>query len=688
MSTSGISKERLAQLLANARAKNPVLDRRVIEVDAAGYKRASDMVADMAKDVYKVVGHPDQLSPVTEARGVPTVTNTFKFLTVEEIAALSPLERVKYRMAEKKALLQKSNQSAVDKSLHFRPEKFVTPVPTLTVEQADEVHEAFHETHGNTITEISNAINTLVNNSDSAGVDRSTGRAISYNEKQLRFVQLAACGESAVLIGAAGSGKTTCMRGVMQELITSGKAGILEADGHKYLRDRTPGIVVVSFTRRAVSNIRKAVAEDMKHNCLTIHALLEYEPVYHDVWDPSTGETRKTMNFEPTRHEDRPLPASIRVCVIEEGSMVSVDLFEELRIALPANCQFIFLGDIQQLPPVFGAAILGYKMLELPVVELTDIYRQALESPIIRLAHRILSGVPIPIEQYTEWKYPNQLTIHPWKKKISPDLALATIAAFLKAAADNGLYNPDEDMVLIPFNKSCGTIELNKHIAQHFARKRKVPVWEVIAGFMKGYFSVGDKVLYDKEDAVITKIEKNPAYDGAQPQPEGLMLDYWGYNEGTGGDSQHHVIRNEVESESDIDFMLSQSVASGEDRVRQASHSITLKLLENGREITLDTAGALNALLLSFVLTVHKSQGSEFRKVFLMLHQSHATMLSRELLYTAVTRAKEELYIICEPESMTKGINSQRIKGNTLAEKAEYFKGKVVLNGANGLGGK
>jgi len=52
-------------------------------------------------------------------------------------------------------------------------------------------------------------------------------------------------------------------------------------------------------------------------------------------------------------------------------------------------------------------------------------------------------------------------------------------------------------------------------------------------------------------------------------------------------------------------------------------------------------------------------------------------MLQRELLYTAVTRAREELYIICEPEMFTKGILSQRVKGNTLAEKAEYFKGKL-----------
>lgn len=549
-----------------------------------------------------------------------------------------------------------------------------------------------HTTIKEAIEEVSSEpLNTLTNNSDSSnsGVDRSTGAVIQYNENQLRFVELMSSGVSAVLIGAAGSGKTTCQRGGIQGLISSGRAGILESDGHKYLRSGTPGIVVVSFTRRAVSNIRRAVAEDMKHNCITIHALLEYEPEYTEVQDPVTGEYRTTMAFVPTRNRLRPLPSSIRCCVIEEGSMVSVELFEELKDALPSNCQFIFLGDIQQLPPVFGSAILGYKMLELPVIELTQIYRQALESPIIRLAHRILSGNPIPATEYPEWKIANKLTLHPWKKKLSPDDALNVIAKFLTTAIETNLYNPNEDMVLIPFNKSCGTTELNKHIAQFMARRRKVPVFEIVSGFNKIYLSAGDKVLYDKEDAEVVSIKPNPAYSGSVPQQEHIRLDYWGYNDATGGDSRHHVDNNDsLNPMDDMDFLLAQTAGSrgdGEEKKRQASHIVRVKILETNKEVDITAAGDMNALLLSFVLTVHKSQGSEFRKVFLMLHQSHATMLSRELLYTAVTRAKEELYVICEPESFTNGIKSQRIKGNTLAEKAEFFKGKIESKSNGGM---
>lgn len=531
--------------------------------------------------------------------------------------------------------------------------------------------------------------NTLTVNTDHQGQDRF-GNTITYNERQLQFMQIAGTGESSVLIGAAGTGKTTCMRGVIEALIHAERVGVMSSDGHKYLESGGPGIVAVSFTRRAVANLRKAMPADMKKNCLTIHALLEYEPVYYDVLDPSTGENKRTMRFEPTRSFSRPLPATIKCCIVDESSMVSVELFKELHDALPSNCQFIFLGDIQQLPPVFGSAILGYKMLELSTTELTEVYRQALESPIIRLAHRILSGKPIPATEYPEWKFQGQLTIHPWSKKISADMALLTIAKFLTTAIDSGLYNPEEDMVLMPFNKACGTIELNKHIAQFMARKNSTIVYEIVAGFNKLYLAAGDKILYDKEDAVVLGITLNPSYTGGGFQPATKTMDYWGFDDGgipTPHENQSLTANGDTIDNTDIDLLLAQSVALGggneEERVRQASHTVTIRILETDTEVKLSTAADLNALLLSYALTVHKSQGSEFRKVFLTLHESHNTMLSRELLYTAVTRAKEELYVICAPEAFTKGILSQRIKGNSLADKAEHFKGKILAANGN-----
>lgn len=496
------------------------------------------------------------------------------------------------------------------------------------------------------------------------------GNKITYNEKQDSFIRITGTeGKSAVLIGAAGTGKTTCQKGVVNALISSGQAGILEPNGHKHLQPNTPGIVVCAYTRRAVANIRKNVPEHMQNNCITINKLLEYQPVYYTVTDPNTGDERTKMQFEATRHAGNPLPSSINTIIFEEGSMLGTDLYKEVIDACPHNPQLIFLGDIQQLPPVFGPAILGFKLLELQVVELTDVYRQALESPIIRLAHRILSGKGIPAEEFSEWKVPGQLTIHPWKKKIEAQYALNTAGQFFTAAADNGVYNPEEDIILIPFNKSFGTVELNKIIANHLAHKRSEYVYEIVAGFQKLYLSPNDKVLYDKEDATVLRIETNPAYSGANPTVHSTTLDYWGFDP---------ILHSSPTDGADVDFLLAQvSQQSSEDRVNQASHIVTLRMNDSDATVKLQNAGDLNALMLGYSLTVHKSQGSEWRKVFFVCHQSHATMLQRELLYTAVTRAREELYIICEPDTFMKGIQGQRVKGNTLAEKAEFFKGKI-----------
>ena len=500
-----------------------------------------------------------------------------------------------------------------------------------------------------------------------------SGELITYNPLQQEFIDLVASGTSCVLQGAAGTGKTTATQGAVKALLDSGMLPILKNSAHKHLRDGSPGIAIISYTRRAVNNIRKVQSEDLKPCCLTAHKLLEYAPVYYEDTDPTTGMSKKTMRFEPSRDQDNPLPEALTMILVEEASMLSTQYYNEITAAINHKIIWVFIGDLNQLPPIFGPAILGFKLNELPVIELTEVYRQALESPIIRLAHRILSGVPIPAEEYTSWHEPDKLTIHPWKKKLTEDLACSTAAAFFKKAYDNKLYDPEEDMILIPFNKGCGTLEVNKHIANHISNTYDEVTYEVVAGFNKHYFSVGDYVLYDREDAKISEIRVNHSYSGARFQKASTNLDYWGFNSNAAAE---RAASGEEEID-DVDFLLEAvMIGESEDRVTQASHTITVRLQDTGQEVELTKAAEINNLLHSYALTVHKAQGSEWRKVFILLHSSHATMLQRELLYTAVTRAKEELYVICEPESFTNGIKSQKIKGTTLAEKAEYFKGK------------
>lgn len=501
------------------------------------------------------------------------------------------------------------------------------------------------------------------------------GNSITYNAKQQEIINLGGTGKSCVLIGAAGTGKTTCQKGIVGKLIQDDVIGLLHCNDHNHLTDGSPGIVIVAYTRRAVANIRKNMPADLQANCITIHKLLEYAPDYVDYVDEE-GNDKTKMVFAPGRSEFNPLPSSIHTIIYEEASMLGTDLYKEVQAAMQHKHQEIFLGDIQQLPPVFGPAILGFKLLELPVVELTDVYRQALDSPIIRLAHRVLSGKGIPASEFPEWKVQDKLTIHPWKGKFHAETALTAICTFFTSSIDAGAYIPDEDIILCPFNKAFGTDEINKKVANHMARKRGAMTYEVIAGFNKYYFSPGDKVLFDKEDATILEISANPAYAGKVPKLASASLDYWGCDSS--------LASLGPEDDQDIDDILKMVVSSAgagdagdqEGRKKKCSHVIKLRMNDSDTVIDVDTVGDVNALGLGYALTIHKSQGSEWRKVFFVLHQSHATMVQRELLYTGITRAREELYIICETDSLEKGIKSQRVKGDTLAEKAEFFKGK------------
>lgn len=503
------------------------------------------------------------------------------------------------------------------------------------------------------------------------------------NEKQASFIDLILQGRSCVLIGAAGTGKTFTVQTALHALIQSGLVPKYENDNHSHLELAQHGIIINAFTRRAVANIRKNLSTDIAPSCLTVHAALEFQPEFYETLDPVSGEMKNSMKFIPTRDKYHPLSDTIQFCIIEESSMLGTDLFAQLKEALAPNCSFIFLGDIQQLPPVFGPAILGFKMIELPVIELTEVYRQAFDSPIISLAHRILSGKPMPLPELAEWneKYKGKgLQFHPLKKRLHPEHLMPRIAAFFKQELDSSSLNPDTDVILMPFNKALGTIELNKEIAQHLTIKRGEMTHEIIAGFVKHYFAVGDKVLHNKEDAVITEIQKNPRYIGINYKHASPSLDRWGYDTSSGSSLEGEISADDFDfTIADADALLA-ALENGEDRQErknECSHILKLQMLD-GSIVTLNKAAEVNQLLLAYALTVHKSQGSEWRKVYCVFHQSHNTMIARELLYTAVTRAREELYIICEPDTFVKGIVSQKVPGNTLADKIEHFKGKLA----------
>jgi hypothetical protein len=134
---------------------------------------------------------------------------------------------------------------------------------------------------------------------------------------------------------------------------------------------------------------------------------------------------------------------------------------------------------------------------------------------------------------------------------------------------------------------------------------------------------------------------------------------------------------NELEASIMEDFLDDFTIGEDDDsRVNAASHGVTIRYSYSDEQIELRSAAEINNLLGGHALTVHKFQGSECKRVFIVLHKSHAIMVQRELLYTAVTRARNILHIICENESFFNGVKSQKVKGTTLEEKIETFKGK------------
>lgn len=565
-------------------------------------------------------------------------------------------------------------------------------------------------------------------------------RDIILNAKQQQFNDLVQTGKSCVLIGAAGTGKTTSVRTVSRNLIDSGRIPKLR-DKTKWLQVDTPGIAVLSFTRKAVNNIRHAVVDELKTNTLTIHKLLEFAPVSYEIEDPETpGQFKKTMRFEPKRNESNPLPKELQLLIFEESSMIGVDLYNLLQLAMPHEHQEVFLGDIQQLPPVFGKAILGFKMLEFgadAVIELTEVYRQALESPIISLAWKILGGNPHDfsgrVERYdivnskgktvSRIKCPaldalsitnnfGSVKFQVWQKSLSADIALMTAVNQFRLWQSEGYYNQNDDIILCPFNISFGTIELNRGISHYLGVQRNATVYEVIAGFEKHYLAVGDRVLYDKEDYFITNISINHEYTGKRPAVPSANLNRHGvYEKRVSEEEKAASLTEEMNmTDDEIDELMGKMVSAEiEDRVQAASHSVQLRpawqldtcvseiwndqdavksmfeLGDDSEDVTIDKAADFNngKLLGGYAITVHKAQGCEFNKVFLLMHSSHATMNWRELLYTAVTRAKKELHILCETNTFERGVKSQKIKGNTLAEKALIFEGESKKKDSN-----
>lgn len=498
---------------------------------------------------------------------------------------------------------------------------------------------------------------------------------IVLNDKQQLVKDYMFAGKSIVVTGAAGTGKTTVQRAGAEALLQS---DILTTTEFKIQGTKdyvsAPSIAFVAYTRRASGNLRRAIhklpelEEKLRSNIMTIHALLEYQPVPF-----FNEETMKdSMRFEPMRHAENPL--TITHLVIEEASMVGLDLWEKLFDALPHGVQIVFIGDINQLPPVFGPSIMNYALTDLPVVELTEVYRQLGDSPVLANAHRILKGEMVEEDENENGSF--KIIAGNSPVQVGQSKMALRMSALFSQFYDKEFYDPEQDIILAPWNKQeLGTTLLNYRIAQFIGDSREAVVHEIIAGYAKVYLAVGDKVIVNKLDGTIKAINFNGNYAGKQPQLAGSDLSRFGFRKlGAGKNDDLDDILLDYSSFS-VEEMMNQE---GE-RKQQASHAVTC-ILETGEEVTLNSAGDFNpaAFQLGYALTTHKAQGCEWRKVFIIMHKDHNISTHREWFYTAVTRARQDCLVIAKHNIIEECIKRQHIKGNTLADKIAFFNAGIM----------
>ena len=327
----------------------------------------------------------------------------------------------------------------------------------------------------------------------------------------------------------------------------------------------------------------KRMTEVTGHDASTIHRLLEAGI------DPHTGK----LFF--AKDEENPLKAD--AVIVDEMSMVDILLLDSLLHAIPPNSRLILVGDPDQLPPV-GPGFPFNDMLRsemLPSVRLTDIFRQAQQSLIIMNAHRVNQGIMPELREVKKdfFFLPSQ----------AEEAVAQTICGLCATRLPQKMgIMPEQIQVLSPTKKGlAGTANLNKMLQNCLnppgPNKRERAFGEFL-------FREGDRVMHIRNN-----------YDLMWRKIDGSAIGAGVFNGDVG------VIRA-------IDPSMEQVTVVYDDRLVEYDFN------------------QLGELELAYAMTVHKSQGSEYRAVVLTAWGGSPYLLNRSVLYTAITRAKELLIIV------------------------------------------
>ncbi len=359
-------------------------------------------------------------------------------------------------------------------------------------------------------------------------------------------------------------------------------------------------VVLAAPTGRAA----KRMSEATGHDAQTIHRLLGITYINDDA--------RKQV-FD--KDEDNPIEADI--IIIDESSMVDILLMSSLLKAVSIGTRLILVGDVDQLPSVGAGNVLKDIISSevITVVRLKEVFRQARESAIIMNAHRINSGEkPVINEKEKDFFFVRRSNAVEAVKTIK-DLMLIRLPSF------NGCDPYTDIQVLTPMRKGIlGVEELNKELQKALNPERSGKKEKL---YRNTVFRVGDKVMQIKNNYNMSwKIYS----EGRRIKEEGLGI----FN----GDCGTIMDINE-----------------GEEYI--------LVLFDDNKWVQYDFI-QLDELELSYAVTIHKSQGSEYPVVIIPLISGPPMLLSRNLLYTAVTRAKKLCVIVGIPETMYSMVDNIR----------------------------
>jgi len=471
--------------------------------------------------------------------------------------------------------------------------------------------------------------------------------SITLDESQTLALDGILTNKFACLIGAAGTGKTTTIKSVISQLVA-----------------KNENIILCAYTGRAVQQIKRALPIKLHQYCDTIHGLLEYAPEFMDKQDDN-GNWYSTRQFIP--HRTNVNKMSQTVIVIDEAGMLSIDLWHKILDALKEGARVYFIGDINQLPPVHGRSVLGFAMKKWPTFELNRNHRTS-ENAIINGAWDILHGrTPQSFEDKVLLKRISDNSIEAFKQVVS----------VIQKLSEGNVFNPVTDGIITPQNEdTLGQQTFNERLCAYFNQPIKDDNGVVLnartmvtSGNTHHAWAVGDKVMVTQNDreagltngmiGIIESITPNAKFQGDTMDEMATKF--------TQSNIQFDL--------TDIDELL--PTLSGEipdeERERQSSHVVAVKFQNLDQPISFTTAGTVNTLTHAYAFTCHKAQGGEYPVVVIVCHSANFRLLCREWLYTAWTRAQAKVILLYNSRGLQMALNNQKIKGNTIAEKANSF---------------